>query len=253
MRSIAVINQKGGVGKTTITANLGHALSRLGKHVTVIDLDPQGQLSASLGLFRPPSHGIDEVMLNGATIESVSVSTRDGLRLVPAGSKLGSLEKSVGEGVQRALALKQGIDRGVPSDMDFLLIDCPPSSGLLMANAIMAADEVLIPVTGDYLGLNGLAHLLSTLKKFEQLRHRSLIRRVLLSRFIARRRLSKEVVEKLKQHFSGKILATPIREAAALAECPGAGRTIFEYRPSSVSAKEFSGLALDLIEGRVLA
>ncbi|PLY17041.1 MAG: chromosome partitioning protein [Sedimenticola sp.] len=252
MKSIAVINQKGGVGKTTVTANLGHALAQHGKHVTLIDLDPQGQLSASLGLFRPPKQGIDEVMLNAASIESVSVSTREGLMLVPAGANLGDVEKQSAEGVQRALLLQKGMQRS-GSDKDYLLIDCPPSSGLLMANAIMAVDEVLIPVTGDYLGLNGLAHLLATLKQFERLRHRPLGRRVLLSRLVARRRLSKEVVGKLKNHFPGKIMATAVREAAVLAECPGVGRTIFEYRPGSVSAKEFTALAVDLIEGRMMS
>ena len=191
-------------------------------------------------------------MLNGATVDSVNVSTRESLMLVPAGANLGGVEKHASEGVKRALLLKQGFERGM-NDMDYVMIDCPLSSGLLMANAIVAADEVLIPVTGDYLGLNGLAHLLSTLKQFERLRQRPLERHVLLSRLVARRRLSKEVVEKLKNHFPGKILATTIREAAVLAECPGAGRTIFEYRPNSVSAKEFTTLAEDFIEGRMMS
>jgi chromosome partitioning protein len=251
MRRIAVINQKGGVGKTTITANLGHALALAGHRVTVIDLDPQGHLSTCLGIFRPPQHGMDEVLLNEVDIASVTMVTRESLVLVPAGNRLADVEQMHDGGAARARLLIDGL-KDQFEGQDFLLMDCPPSSGLLVTNAIFAADEVLIPTSGDYLSLTGLANLMVTLKKFEPYREKPLEHWIELSRFINRRRLANEVKEKLLKHFPNRVLATPISEAAVMAECPGVGRTIFEYRRTSRSAKEFSALAEDLIEKRCM-
>lgn len=250
MRHIAVLNQKGGVGKTTITANLGHALAMSGHHVTVVDMDPQGQLSASLGLFKPPSQGIDEVLLGEADFSSATISTREGMLLIPAGKRIGEIERLQG-GMERARLLKKGIARGGVEE-DIVLYDLPPSAGLIMANVIMAVDEVLIPVTGDYLGLYGVAQLMKTLQHFEKFRACRLTQWVMLSRLNSRRRLSHEVSSKLTKYFTGQLLATAICEAAVMAECPGVGRTIFEYRPKSRSAKDFLSLAQDLMNARTL-
>ncbi len=249
MRIIAVINQKGGVGKTTITANLGHALQIAGHRVMLIDMDPQAQLTTSLGIFRLPTKGIDTVLLDQMPLEAVEIHTRENIVLVPAGSKLMEIEHLNDGGVDRATLLDGALQQENP-EQDFILLDCPPASGLLSANAIMAADEVLIPVSGDYLSLNGVAHLLTTLKKFEALRSTTLHRWVVMSRFHLRRRLSKEVKSKLINHFPNKVLMTEIKEAAALAECPAVGRTIFEFRRTSSSAQGFMQLAQDLIERR---
>jgi chromosome partitioning protein len=251
MRRIAVINQKGGVGKTTITTNLGHALALMGHRVTVIDLDPQGQLAASFGIFRAPSRGIDQVLLNDVDLDTVRLGARDLVSLVPAGVKLSEVEELQEGGASRAGLLREAMN-GKLADQDFVLYDCPPSSGMLVANAIFAVDEALIPVGGDYLSLNGLAKMMATLKRFEPYLQKPLEQWIELSRFIPRRRLSKEVQNKLLNHFPGKVMATPIREAAVMAECPGAGRSIFEYRGSSHSAKEFTRLAQDLIERRTM-
>jgi len=223
MKHIAVVNQKGGVGKTTITANLGHAIALAGHNVTVVDMDPQGQLSASLGLFKPPSKGIDEVMLGDADFSSASISTREGMALIPAGIRITEVERLQG-GIESASLLKRGLDRG-GVNCEFVLYDLPPSAGLIMANAIMAVDEVLVPVTGDYLGLNGVAQLMKTLRHFERFRARKLRQWIMLSRLNPRRRLSREVANKLAKHFAGQVLETAINEAAVLAECPGVGRT----------------------------
>lgn len=251
MRRVAIINQKGGVGKTSITANLGHALSLLGKHVMVVDLDPQGQLSTSLGIFRPPTHGIDEVLANKMPLEAVAIHTRENMVLIPAGEGLAEIERYDGDGLARSRLLHEALEREMP-DKDYVLFDCPPASGLITANALMASDEVLIPVTGDYLGLNGLAHLMTTLKRFAAFRDGPLQQWIVVSRYHARRRLSREVLEKLLSHCVDEVLETPIREAAVMAECPAVGRTIFEYRRSSRSAQDFMNLAGDLIEGRTL-
>lgn len=249
MRRIAVINQKGGVGKTTVTVNLGYALALAGKKVTVMDLDPQGHLAASLGVFHPPSAGLDSVLLEHADWHKLVIDIRPGLRLLPAGPKLDQVEQIKEGGTDRALLLKQAIEE-TEQDDDFYLLDCPPAFGLLLSNAIMAADEALIPSTGDYLGLNGLAQLLGTIKKFEPFRGKELPIWLVLSRFHQRRRLSKEVLEKLMQYFPNRILSTVIREMVALAEAPGMGKSIFDYRPNSPSAQDFGHLAEDYLQGR---
>jgi len=250
MQTIAVINQKGGVGKTTTTVNLGHALALQGKRVMLVDLDPQGHLSACLGLFRAPAEGVDTVLLEGRTLAERAVSTRELLEVVPAGRRLGEFEQ-LGGGLERAQVMRQSLMAASP-DVDYLLFDCPPSAGLLVVNAVVAADQALIPVAGDYLSLTGLAKLMGTMKKIEGLRHTPLQKWIFLSRFIARRRLSREVCSKLQQHFPQHLLHTSIREAAVLAECAGAGRTIFEYRGKSKSAEEFRALADDLLQQRVM-
>lgn len=245
MRCIAVINQKGGVGKTTISANLGHALALAGRRVTLFDLDPQGHLTTSLGIFRKPERGVAEIMLGDVQLDRVAVRSRDRLTLIPAGRHLGEVEQIQEGGAARGRLLFQALN-GHLADQDYVLIDCPPSSGLLVANAALAADEALIPVTGDYLGLNGLVQLMQTLKGFQPFRKRPLHHWIELSRFQPRRRLAREIKEKLAQHFAGRILDTAIREAAVLAECPGVGRSIFEYRAGSSSAREFEALAGEL-------
>ncbi|MCU7840950.1 MAG: ParA family protein [Candidatus Thiodiazotropha sp. (ex Troendleina suluensis)] len=247
MRRIALINQKGGVGKTTITTNLGHALALAGHRVTVIDLDPQGQLASSYGIFRAPTKGIDQVLLNGADPCSVKLGIRDMLTLIPAGAGLQEIEYLHDGGASRARLLQHAL-QGMIDDQAFVLFDCPPSSGLLVANAIFAADEALIPVSGDHMSLNGLAKMLVTIKKFEPYLEKSIRQWIGLNRSFPRRRLAKEVEDKLRKHFPEQLLNTQIREAAVIAECPGIGRTIFEYKPSSQSAKEFHALASELLE-----
>ena len=247
MRRIALINQKGGVGKTTITTNLGHALALAGRRVTVIDLDPQGQLASSYGLFRAPSKGIDQVLMQQQEISEVRQGIRDLLTLIPAGDKLQEIEYLQDGGATRARLLQQGLEK-MSQDQDFVLFDCPPSAGLLVANAIFAADEALIPLSADHMSLNGLVMMLKTLKKFEPYLSKPLTQWIVLNRFFPRRKLSKEIAEKLQTHFPDQLLEIPIREAAAIAECPGVGRTVFEYKPNSQSAKEFKALADQLLK-----
>ncbi len=249
MRSIAVINQKGGVGKTTIAVNLGHALSLAGRRVTLVDLDPQGHLTASLGIFRRPARGVADLMRGEAALDQVAIRSRERLTLIPPGERLGDLEMLRDGGAARAHLLDRAL-RDQVTEGDILLLDCPPSSGLLVVNAVLAVQELVIPVTGDYLGLNGLAQLMQTLEDLRSLRRQPPRHWITLSRYLPRRRLAREVRERLRRHFGGRILATPVHEAAVLAECPGVGRSIFEYRPASSAAEGFRGLAHDLLEQR---
>ena len=248
-RIIAVLNQKGGVGKTTTTLNLVHGLARKGYEVLAIDLDPQGQLTNSLGLIKRDIEGLEKAMLKGAPLQSVTCPVRENLKLVPAGYGLTEVEDKADGGSSRGMLLKNTL-ADVGGKYDYIVIDCPPSSGLLVVNALFAAKEVVIPMTGDYLALQGLSHLMATLKNFEKALGIVYKRWIVLGRFQSRRRLAQEVKEKLKQYFANSMLLTEISESVLLAESPSFGKTIFEYKPSSRSAQEFESLVDDLIIGR---
>lgn len=250
-RVVAVLNQKGGVGKTTTSVNLTHALARMGKKVTVIDLDPQSHLAVSMGMVTPQTSGIDEVMLGHRSLEEQVIPIRQNLNLIVAGPRLQEIEQlneggaGPGDMLRNALSEKLG-------DQDFVFIDCPPSSGVLVANALFAAEEILVPMTSDYLALQGLSHLMGTIKKFESVLKKRYKLSLVMSRYIPTRRISKDVLNTMQKYFPGKILATPIRETALLAECPSFGKTIFEYRPGCRSARDFTALANDFLEGKVM-
>lgn len=247
---VAVINQKGGVGKTTTSANLGHAIAGSGKKVTVIDLDPQGHLSVSLGVTRNHS-GIDDVLLNNRTLQQQLVTVREGLQLIASGRRLPEIEQLSEEGARSGDLLRHAL-QGKLSGQDFVFIDCPPSSGLLVTNALFAVDEILIPMTGDFLALQGLSYLMGTIRKFERVFKKKYKILLVMSRYSPTRPISKQVLNILLQHFPDQILATVIRETAVLAECPSFGKTILEYSPKSRSARDFRNLAKDFQESRVM-
>jgi chromosome partitioning protein len=250
-RIIAILNQKGGVGKTTTSVNLTHALAKMGKKVCVIDLDPQSHLAVSLGVINPQIPGVDEIMLNQGNLQQYLILARENLSLIVAGPRLQEIEQLNAGEAQRGDLLRNALI-GKLEAFDFVFIDCPPSSGVLVANALLAANELLIPMAGDYMALQGLSHLMGTIKKFETVLKQQYKLSLVISRYIATRRLTKDVLLTLQNYFAGKILATPIRETALLAECPSFGKTIFEYRPGCRSARDFSALAKDFLEGRVM-
>ena len=252
MRIVAIINQKGGVGKTTTTANLCHAIAQSGYKVTAIDLDPQGHLAVSLGVTGLNYGGIDDAMLKNKTVDQQLVPVRDNLKLINSGSKLKDIEHlTAQQHTSRGVLLKEALQSGL-DDQDFVFIDCPPSSGLLVANALIAVDEILIPMSSDFLALQGLSHLMGTIKRFEQalqIKYKTLL---VMSRYSPDRRISSQVLDVLLTHFPEQILATVIRETALLAECPSFGKTILEYSPKSRSARDFRSLAVDFLEGKVM-
>ncbi|MDH5517296.1 MAG: ParA family protein [Gammaproteobacteria bacterium] len=247
-RLISVINQKGGVGKTTTAVNLAHGLALSGYRVLAIDLDPQAHLASSLGVTREDIAGLDAVFLKGIPLKSVQLKVRDNLKLVSAGGHLNEVENLEG-GKSRGLLLKRALDQ-YDEAVDFIIIDSPPSSGLLVINALFAAEEILIPMTGDYLAMQGLSHLMSTLTNFEEALQKTYKQWIVLSRFHERRKLAQEVREKLIEYFPGSVLKTSISEAAALAESPGFGQSVFEYKENSKSADEYASLVKDVIKGR---
>ncbi|MGZ5043165.1 MAG: ParA family protein [Methylobacter sp.] len=251
MRIVAIINQKGGVGKTTTTVNLCHAIAESGSKVTVIDLDPQGHLAISLGITARNIGGIDEAMLKEKKVQQQLISVRDNLQLVAAGSKLKDVEQLTSNNSPRGVLLRDAL-HGSLNDQDFVFIDCPPSSGLLVANALIAADEILIPMASDFLALQGLSHLMGTIKRFERALQRKYKTLLVMSRYSPNRRISGQVLNVLLTYFPNQILATVIRETALLAECPSFGKTILEYSPKSRSARDFRSLAHDFLESKVM-
>jgi len=249
MRTFAVLNQKGGVGKTTTAINLAHAMALRGHKVTAIDMDPQNHLTAGLGKETHPQIGIDEVLLAESTVKDTLINARENLRLIPAGTRLSEVEQGA-KGVQGGLLLANEVKR--MKAQDFVFIDCPPSSGVLAMNAILAAKEIIIPVSSDYLALHGMSRLMGILKHVEKRLHHKMKVWVVLTRFHGRRRLANEVRDKLVNYFPGSVLKTPIREAVALAESPSYGKTIFEYQKRGNGSDDYSALADDLLHGRTL-
>ncbi len=250
-RVVAIINQKGGVGKTTTSTNLTHALAKSGKKVTVIDLDPQGHLAVSFGVINPKCSGLDEIMLGEAEITKMLIPVRENLQLIVAGPKLQQIEQLSEGGAKRGDLLRKSLHDNL-SDQDFVFIDCPPSSGVLVANALFAADEILIPMTSDFLALQGLSHMMGTIKRFEKVLKKKYKLSLVMSRYVTTRRISKEVLKTMLNYFPNQVLSTVIRETALLAECPSFGKTILEYRPGSRSARDFRNLAKDFLEGKVM-
>ncbi|ABM62928.1 ParA family protein [Halorhodospira halophila] len=248
-RVVSFLNQKGGVGKTTSAVSVAHAWARSGRQVVGIDLDPQGHFAASLGL-EGLDPGLDDVLFDGVPLAERLQSGRENLRLVPPGPRLPEVEQMSG-GRERGWRLQQAIG-GLEPFPDFVVVDCPPSSGLLAMNALLATDEIIMPVSCDYLALEGLAGLMRTLMRVERGLNIFTHKYVLVTRYNGQRRLPREVLGKLREYFPGQVLQTPIRDNVALAEAPGFGQTIFEYRPESNGAQDYIAVAGDIEAYRVL-
>ncbi|MDH5446345.1 MAG: ParA family protein [Gammaproteobacteria bacterium] len=250
MRVIAIINQKGGVGKTTTTMNLAHALARDGYRVLAIDLDPQANLSVGLGVTKKPQMGVADILINDASLFDMTEEVRDNLELLPAGDKLGEFEYIRSKGSQRGFLLQYSI-RESKAEKDFILIDCPPTSGILGMNALLAANEVIIPVAGDYYSLQGLSRQMQIFDYVENTLNRHTKKWLVLTRYNDRRKLARKVRDSVVHYFPNRVLQTPIRETVALAESPSYGKTIFDYQAKNRGATDYQQLAWDVVEGRV--
>lgn len=248
-RIIAVLNQKGGVGKTTTSYNLSYAFSCMGKKVLAIDLDPQSHMAASLGLNDEGLSGVDDIFLDGSDAAVYVHNLRQNLDMLPAGFRLGEVEKLSAKGKKQAIVIRDALIP-IRHKYDFIIIDCPPSSGLLNFNALHACDEIIIPVSSDYLALQGLSQFLKTLQSAQSYMGKPLKVWILLTRFVTRRRLSKSVLAKLLNYFPGQVLATVIRENAPVAESPSFGQSVIEFRPHSNGAKDYQALADDIFKLR---
>lgn len=250
MRVIAVMNQKGGVGKTTSTLNLAHALGLSGRSVLALDMDPQGHLSTGFGV-NGDREGLDSVLIDAAPLGDAIVDVREHVQLAPAGERLAEFEYVAEGGAQRGFRLSEAI-KGSANGHDFILIDAPPSAGLLSMNVLMAVDEILVPVSSDIFSLHGVARFMQILQHIDESLERKTRIWIAITRFNERRRLARDVRDKLLEYFPGQVLATPVRESVALAESPGTGKTIFEYQRSGNGVEDYRALAEDLTNERTM-
>jgi chromosome partitioning protein len=249
MRLIAVMNQKGGVGKTTTTLNIAHALAMEEKKVLALDMDPQAQLAAGFGLA-DGQVGLDKVLLDRIPIHEVIVSARERVLLAPAGPRLAEFEYLTENGADRGWMLQRAL---IPiKGHDFVLIDSPPSAGLLTMNVFLAASEVLIPVSGDYFALHGVSRFMQIMEHINGSLDRKTRVWLVLTRFNQRKRLARDVRDKLVEYFPKNVLITAVRECITLAESPSFGKTIFEYAERSHGARDYRALAQDLILERTV-
>ena len=245
-RIIAVVNQKGGVGKTTTTVNLTAALAALGKKVLLCDFDPQANATSGMGVDKnTASPNVYDVLINGADPKKAVVSTRYGDVLPSNKALAGAGIEMIGiEG--REKLLKTALDALDPG-YDFILIDCPPSLELLTVNALCAAQTLLVPVQCEYYALEGLSDLLATVRIVKRgLNPKLGLEGVLLTMFDSRTNLSLQVAQEVKRHFPGQVFATVIPRNVRLSEAPSHGKPISAYDPYSRGAEAYAALAEEL-------
>jgi chromosome partitioning protein len=246
-RIIALINQKGGVGKTTSVTNIGAGLAGLGYRVLLVDLDAQAHLTYSLGIAADDLDvTVFELLKGEAGLEQV-VLERNGLAMIPASINLTAAEIELSNKGGREALLKKFIVS--LSDYDFIVLDCPPSLGLLTLNALTAAKEVFVPLQAEFLSIRGLNKLMEMVDTVKQRLNPELeISGILLTLFDRRLRLHQEVLENLSSRFGDKLFQTVIKRNVALAEATSFGQSIFKYSPASRGAENYHALCKEILE-----
>ncbi len=246
---IALANQKGGVGKTTSSVNLSSSLAFLGKKVLLVDIDPQGNASSGVGINKGEIENcIYNVLVDDVPLRDVREHTElDNLDVIPATIQLAGAEVELVPAISRELRLKRAIDT-IKDEYDYIIIDCPPSLGLLTLNALTASDSVLIPVQCEYYALEGLSQLLNTIRIVQkQLNSELQIEGVLLTMLDARTNLGIQVIEEVKKYFQNKVFDTIIPRNVRLSEAPSHGKPILLYDPKSKGAEVYLELAKEVI------
>ncbi|QIA28115.1 ParA family protein [Thermaerobacter sp. PB12/4term] len=249
-RVIAIANQKGGVGKTTTTVNLGACLAALGQRVLVVDIDPQANTTSGFGLDKGRvGRSIYDVLIDDRGLREVVRSTAiPGLFLVPANIELAGAELELVGMLGRETRLRRALE-GVKDGYDFILIDCPPSLGLLTLNAMAAADGLLVPIQCEYYALEGLSQLLNTLRAVQaHLNPGLVLDGVVLTMFDARTNLSIQVVEEVKRFFRDKVFRTIIPRNVRLSEAPSHGQPVILYDARSRGAEVYMELAKEVVD-----
>ena len=248
MLTIAVLNQKGGVGKTTTAVNLGAYLARGGKSVLLVDLDPQANATSGLGVDKQnlDSTMYDALFQHQEAPNIIRDTLVSGLKLLPSNANLAGAEVQLVDTLQRELQLKLMLEQ---FNYDISLVDCPPSLGLLTVNALSAADYVLIPVQTEYYALEGLSQLLAVIQRVKDALNPKLeILGVLLTMFDSRTSLSDQVMDEVKKHFGDKVFETIIPRNVRLAEAPSFGQPISEHDKWSKGAKAYKQLSKEVLK-----
>jgi chromosome partitioning protein len=246
---IAVVNQKGGVGKSTTAVNLGAAIAEMGKTVLVMDLDPQGNASTGLGID-PGNRAITTYqVLTGEVLprEAVAETPVAGLWAIPSTIDLAGAEIELVSQFSRETRLRRSIEE-LAGSFDFIFLDCPPSLGLLTVNALTAADELIVPIQCEYYALEGLGQLLRNVRLVQQnLNQRLILSGIVLTMFDPRTRLSEQVVEEVRRYFGKRVYDAVIPRTVRLSEAPGFGVPVTQYAPRSKGAAAYRTLAKEVV------
>ncbi|MTI93902.1 MAG: ParA family protein [Firmicutes bacterium] len=246
---IAVTNQKGGVGKTTTTINLGACLAERGKNVLLLDIDPQGNTTSGLGVRKPAvKRCIYDVIVSGFPLDAIILPTEvERLSLAPASIQLAGAEIELVPSMSREEKLRQRMEN-VREEYDYVLIDCPPSLGLLTVNALTAANSVLVPIQCEYYALEGLSQLVNTIKLVQRHLNKALkMEGALLTMYDPRTNLAAQVVSEVKAYFGNQVYDTIIPRNVRLSEAPSHGKTIIDYDPRSKGAEVYKQLADEVL------
>jgi chromosome partitioning protein len=252
MKIVAIANQKGGVGKTTTAVNLGAALAEIGHRILIVDLDPQANATSSFGLQAVEQTSLYEPLIGDASItERIFPTERNGLFIVPSDLDLAGAEVEIARMPNHLTRLAETL-RPLLTDetFDFVLLDCPPSLGILMSNALAAADELLTPIQCEYFALEGLVKIV---RLIEQVRDSGANTRLQLGGIVmtmhdGRTNLSEQVVAEVRQHFGERVYQTVIPRSVRLSEAPSFGKSILEYAPSGAAAEAYRALAREFIQ-----